>query len=167
MSNEIINLKNLNLAKIRYFDKKMNGAEVSSIDAYAFLYKNGDEYINIFSPEDSYPVYGRVPYSNTTRSGEDFGTKIIHLAGEEKSGPCYIIEQADCCDMFGRTFIRYDELKNSVIRSSKFFPDRVKLMSGLSKRNYILNYNKIKEDRALSHKFNEYLNAERETVVYK
>jgi len=168
MENRKLNLKDLKLARIRYFDRKMNGAEVTGIDAYAFLYQVGDEYINLFSEEDSYPVFGRVPYTNTTRDGEDFGTKIVQLAGEDESGPCYIIDVDDCSEFFGEDKMDLRTLKEYVMRSDKFFPARYKMLTeNASRSSKILNYKKINADRQMLKKFNEYLFSGREIGFYR
>lgn len=167
MENKKFNTKDLKLARIRYFDKKMNGAEVTNIDAYAFLYQVGDEFINVFNEEDSFPVYGRTPYSNTTRDGEDYGTMIVQLSGDTESGPCYIIDVDDCSKLFGKETMDYSTLREYVIRSDKFFPARGKMLTEGSRSFKLLNYKKIQEDKKNMTRLNEYLYSGRETTFHR
>ena len=51
-----VDLKRLKLAKVRYYDAKNNGAELSDIDAYAFLINVNGHYINLFDPIEELPV---------------------------------------------------------------------------------------------------------------
>ena len=124
-----IRTENLRLAQLRFYETQRNGTEILPMLAYAFLLKNGDQYINILNPEEEYPVYGRVPYSNTTISGEDYGTKIILLSGEERDGLCYVLENRSVSSMFGnKEEISFQELQKYVMFSSDFFVDRMKIV---------------------------------------
>ena len=124
MNNNNINTEKLKIAEIRYFDTKYNGVEIPPINAYAFLYQFGNQYRNIFKLEEELPVYDRVPYSNTTRDGLDYGTKIVLVSGECKDGPCYVMEKLDMKSVFGKDKITMEQLEDYVLKSKYFFIDR-------------------------------------------
>ena len=90
MKNYIIPVEKIKKAQLRFFDG--NGTEIPEIKAYAVLIKKKDSYINLFNFLEDCNVYDRLPYSNSTQSGEDYGTKIRLVAGEEKPGICYVLE---------------------------------------------------------------------------
>ena len=87
-----IAVENLRKAKIRYYETG-KGCEIPEIEAYALLIKLGDEYRNVARPLEECNVYDRVPYSNHTQGGDDFGTKIVLASGKEEDGVCYIMEK--------------------------------------------------------------------------
>ena len=164
---KLLSVKNLKLAKIKYFDMERNGAEVTNIDAYVFLYEEDGEIYNLLDKARVYPIYNRVPYTNTTLDGESYGTKIVHVAGEERSGPCYIIDVDGCSDYFGRVNMFEDEIKEYVLRSDKFFPDRYQmlLLAGpKARRKYAA---KMVEDQAKIKELDDYLEAPRENSFYR
>ena len=129
MNNFKINTKDLKLAQLRYYETKYNGTEILPISCYAFLLSVNGQYRNILNPMEELPVYGRVPYSNTTISGEDYGNKIILLSGEEKDGLCYVLENTDVKKMFSdKEVISFKTLKKCVCASKEFFIDRVSIL---------------------------------------
>ena len=164
-----IDLKRLKLAKVRYYDASHNGAELTDIDAYAFLLDVNGNYINLFDPVEDLPVFDRTSYTNTTLNGDDFGTLIRHLHGSLDSGPCYIIEKVDLSRIFKKDKIRVSELIEYIIKSDKFFVDRLNLYKekkNSARRNEI-NKNKIKNDELMMFRFQDYLNSHEKTKVYK
>jgi len=118
-----INTKDLRIAQVRYFDTMHNGVEVPLMEAYAFLLKTENCYVNILDPEKDYPVYDRVPYSNTTRDGIDFGTKIILVSGECEDGLCYVIEKVSVKDILKVEEVTRKELEIMAEKSKLFFID--------------------------------------------
>ena len=164
-----IDLKRLKLAKVRYYDAENNGAELSDIDAYAFLINVNGHYINLFDPIEELPVYDRTFYTNTTRRGDDFGTLIKHIDGAIEDGPCYILERMDLGRIFKGDTIKISELVNYIFKSDKFFVDRLNLYKenkGSLPRNTI-SKNKLKEDVLKMFRLEEYLNGHERTKVYK
>lgn len=122
------NVRDLKLGQVRYFDKDHNGIEVIPVSAYVILFKNGNDYYNIFNVDNVYPVYKRVPYSNTTMDGEDFGTKIVLDSGECKDGLCYVLENKSLMLLFKKDVVSYEELLEYVINSKFFFVDRLDML---------------------------------------
>ena len=167
MENRKLNLKNVKLARIKYFDVKHNGAEVNDIDAYAFLYEQDGEYANIFNPERELPVYGRVPYTNTTRDGEDFGTKIVLKSGEISDGPCYIIDVEKCDEFFGKEQIDMVGLKQYVLRSNKFFIDRYSMLKEGTRNERIFHHKKMQQDMKMIKEFNEFIESHNTDSIHK
>ncbi len=162
-----LDTKNLFLAEIRRFDVERNASLIPMHRAYAILIKTPISYVNLFNPSDHYPVYDRVPYSNITLAGEDFGTKIRLIYGEEKDGACYILDNVSMERMIGKETISYSEVEDMMLRSKKFFPNRISIIQNkdvLQKMKYRDIYVK---DKALLSKFNEYMNDSNKKKVYK
>ena len=128
MSNSLIDTKRIKLGKVTYFDTEHNGTAVPSVDAYVFLVNVNGTYVNPFNVASELPVYDRVPYTNTTRDGEDFGTKIVLANGEVKDGPCYVIEKIDISSYYGEDQMSVDMLRDVMLKSDKFFVDRLGIL---------------------------------------
>ena len=132
--NEKVNLSNLKLAVLKYFSDEHNGVELTEPLSYVVLRKGKNQkYTNIFEIFDIYddiPVFERVPYSNTTYDGEDFGSKLRIVQGEEylSSGPCYILLQEDLSSYFGKDSINMLELEEFMVNSKYYFKDRKELI---------------------------------------
>lgn len=117
----MIKTDDLLLVTLKYYEKD-KGVEVADNFAYAFLIKVGeDSYINPFSPLDLYPVFERLPYSNSTIDGESYGSKLKLLNDIDTTGPCYVVVGTNT---FDKDKISYEELENYILNSSKFFRDR-------------------------------------------
>lgn len=160
----LLETKNLKLAQIRYFDTYHNGVEIPDIKAYTFLYKHGDHYINYLNPYEELPVYDRVPYTNTTMDGFDFGTKIVLAQGECMDGACYVIENMGVDNIFGMDTITSDQLEEFVLKSNLFFVDRLRL---LSNKKVVSLDSKYSEDIEKTKKFKEYMRSSRKGAIYK
>ena len=167
MENRILKLENLKLARVKYFDEEHNGVEVTRHDAYAFLYDVDGEYINVLNPERELPVYGRVPYTNTTLDGEDFGSKIVLRSGEALSGPCYVIDYEHGDRFFERDNMTVGQLKQFVLKSSRFFIDRVKLIKEGSRKDRVKYSRKLKGDMKKLAEFEEYINSHEVNNFYR
>ena len=129
MISKTMKSENVRLARVRYYDVKNNGLEVDDINAYAFLLKAGESYINIFNITSGYPVFDRMPYSNTTKDGVDYGTKVIQLSGDpDKSGLCYVLEATTAKSLFDLDEVDEEFLKTYMIHSNKFFVDRLNIL---------------------------------------
>lgn len=130
MIDKEINIDKLKLAKLKYFDKKRMGVEVSEINAYAFLVNIDGKYVNVFDESLSdIPVFDRTFYSNTTSSGIDFGTKLIYLSGKLETGPCYIVEQNDMKQKFGSSVVSLSDIERYILDSNDYFIDRESILS--------------------------------------
>ena len=168
MENKKFKAENVRLAKVKYYDVDHNGVEVNDMDAYAFLYQMGDNYINIFDVCESLPVFERVPYSNTTLSGDDFGTKLKLVSGDDgSSGACYILEKEDGKKLFGREDIDMSTLQNYLLKSSKFFVDRLRLLEDKdSKINKRLYYHTYLADQKKMKELMDYINSHEKVKTY-
>ena len=124
----MINSEKIRLGKITYYDVEHNGSVVPSVDAYVFMININDTYINPFNILMDLPVYDRMPYSNTTKDGENYGTKIKHVQGEEKDGPCVVLENINLSEYYGLEYMSLNMLKEFMIRSNKYFIDRANLI---------------------------------------
>lgn len=132
MENNMLQTKNLRLARVKWFDVDHNGAELDGQFAYAFLQKAGDVYFNLFDPTDNLPVLDRTPYPNVLSNGEEYGNKLRHVSGELTTGPCYVIEKVSVPEMFsGKDEISMSQLQNYILYSEKFFVDRISIIQGL------------------------------------
>lgn len=169
-----IDTKKLKLAELQYFDEEKNGAEVSDIQAYAFLVKLNGDYVNFFNPfgDEKLQVFKRTIYPNVTRDGEEYGTKIKKVSsGDVFDGPCYIIEKIDVTKMLGTDEISDEELGEYVCKSSKFFIDRIELLKkrkANSVRQRIFTNKKIEEDLQKMEKINEFFDSHKKNQkIYK
>lgn len=158
MSNKIP-VNKLRLGTLKYFDKDVHGVEVSSFEAYAFLININGCYVNVLDiAEEEMPVFSRICYSNTTSSGDSYGTKLIHESGNMRSGMCYIIEDVDLERMFGDAAVSLEKIEDYVINSDKFFLNRMALLN----RKQLSNKSKkklsktIMDDHAKLQEINDY-----------
>ena len=114
-----IAVENLRKAKIRYYETG-KGCEIPEEEAYALLIKIGDEYRNVARPLEECNVYGRVPYSNRTQGGDDFGTMLTLVNGKEEDGICYILEKK--LDAFeGKDFVTVKEIDDEIMNNLDIF----------------------------------------------
>ncbi len=154
-----IDASRLKLAQIKYFDKAHNGLEVTSMDAYAFLYEINGNYVNPFNVFEELPVYKRVPYANTTRDGEDFGSKIVHVQGDIKNGPCYVIGFTAVEDLFRNEDLDIEVLKDFIVNSRRFFIDRPEIMKSFGVKDKFRYREKIESDEEMLRQFTEYMDS--------
>ena len=167
MKNKGIDISKIRLAQIRYFDADRKGSLIPEERAYVFMVDIGGEYVNLFNPSENLPVYGRTPYSNTTRYGIEFGTKIVLLQGEIQNGPCYIIEKINPDDIFRKEEVTVEEIENYMLQSDRFFIDRIDIFE---RRKSIIDFGKrkkIREDRVKLEKFEDYMKSQEKGYVYK
>jgi hypothetical protein len=161
MRERMIDSKRIRLGRVTYFDKEHNGTVVPSVDAYVFLVNVNGVYVNPFNVADELPVYDRVPYSNTTRDGHDYGTKIVLANGEVKEGPCYVMEKIDVGEYYGKKKMSLDMLEECILSSEKFFIDRIGIlekMGGSPRRKYY-NHRKLIRDLDQLNRFNEFMDS--------
>ena len=151
-----INTKDLRIAEVRYFDTLHNGVLVPSVEAYVLLQKIGDQYVNVFHPEVEYPIYERVPYSNTTMDGWDFGTKIIQVSGECKDGLCYVMARTPIQDVLRVNQITREELEKVILKSNVFFIDRIDLLK--KQKNSFFN-KQLWDDKKKMKEFQQYIDS--------
>ena len=158
MKNSIKTSK-LRLAQIRYFDSEHNGCEIPDMEAYALLANINDTYVNVLNPLEELPIYVRVPYSNTTIDGEDYGTKIMLLAGEVKDGACYVMEDKDISNLFGADDVNLVDIEKYVIQSNLLFPDRIHLLEEkvIPHSKKMFYYRLLMNDLDKMEKFDKYI----------
>ena len=137
MKNNLLDVKKLRLAQVRYFNEERMSSSLPRQAAYAFLVQLGDAYFNVFNPTENLPVYDRVPYTNVNEFGEEFGNMISLVYGEIKDGPCYILQSLPVDKLFEKDTISFLELENYMINSSLFFVDRIGLIEDSMKKNSI------------------------------
>ncbi len=168
MENRLICTKNLKLARVKYYSNDRGGAEVSDVDAYVFLCKNGEKYTNPLDCFDEVPVFERVPYSNQTLDGEDFGTRLLHISGELQNGACYIVDPYQIGKVFGKDFISLSELKNYILNSDHFFVDRISIINQI--KPFVLRARWIPvyfEDKSKLKELEEYILSHEGAKQYK
>ncbi len=159
-----IDTKKLKLAKLKYFDEERNGAEVSDINAYAFLAEVDGKYVNFFEPfsDEELLVFKRSIYPNVTMDGEEYGNKLIQVSGTARDGKCFIIENVDVSKLLGKSEISDEELSDYICRSSMFFIDRVELLKrkkhGSLMRKSVIN-KRIAEDIQMMDEVDEYFDS--------
>lgn len=167
MKNKGIDISKIKLAQIRYFDAERKGSLIPEEKAYVFLVDIGGEYINLFNPSEILPVFGRAPYSNITMDGVEFGTKIVLLQGEIQDGPCYIIEKINSDDIFRKDEVTVEEIENYMIKSDRFFVDRIDIFERRKSIMDLGKRKKIRDDRVKLGKFEDYMRSQEKGYVYK
>lgn len=130
MENRLLRTDRLRLARVKYYDMEHNGAELSPMDAYAFLENVKGNYVNVFDPTDGLPVLDRSMYANVTKDGEDYGNLLVHVSGTLDDGPCYVMDLISVRKMMGIDVITLEQLKQYVLMSKCFFVDRMGLIKG-------------------------------------
>lgn len=141
-----IKLKDLKLAEMRYYDKKNNGVEVGEAVSYVFLVKVKDIYVNPFNPLERYPIFKRAPYANVTANGDDYGSKLWLVDGDDCSGPCYILFGDELKKEFSEDSLSLTDLENCILSSDKFFKDRREIALRKFKSQPFKMYKLLKRD---------------------
>ena len=169
MENKIIDSKNICLAQLRYFNFERKSTVIPDEKAYVVLLNVDGNYSNIITGE-VLPVYGRVPYTNTTLDGEDYGTMLYSVTGEIKDGMCYLLEEKENFGMFVEKD-RYSmkEIESKIINSSLLFVDRIDLLNKrkLSVINRLRANKIILKDTKKMENFNNSYCASEEKVIKK
>lgn len=133
METRIVSIDRIKRAEIRYYESDKNGVAIPDMKAYSILLDVNGTYINIVDPFKEINVYGRLPYTNSTISGEDHGNKIISLSGNEEEGFCYVFEPklpSELTDLVieGTDLINIDDIYRYMANSDDFYYDRVDLL---------------------------------------
>lgn len=124
------NVENLHLAEIRYLSLENNGVEFGNPLGYVFLFKRDERdrvYLNLISfANDDYAVFKRLPYSNTTKDGEDYGSKLKIVGNDYylKSGICFVLSNTTTREIFEKDVVSKEELEDYILASDKYFVDR-------------------------------------------
>ena len=166
MENRSLKTRDLRLARVKYYDLEHNGAELSHIDAYAFLERVGEEYVNVFDPTDGLAVLDRSLYTNTTKDGEDYGNRLIHVCGTLTDGPCYVMDRVSVPDMMGIDIISTEQLREYVLRSDKFFVDRISLIQQEKRVRRIAFLPTLARDQKQMDAFKEYMGSHLKGKMY-
>lgn len=162
-----IKSEGIRLAELRYFDKNHNGVEFGSPLSYALLYEideehvpvfNGTRYVNMFGLNDFDLVLRRSKfYSCCDSAGNDYGTKMELVAGEAKTGPCWVLTNVDFSEIFG-PYVSYEVLQNYILKSDKYFMDRENIAKErlLACRNPVRMLRIMNKDKKDAARLNEY-----------
>ena len=166
MENRTLKTKDLKLARVKYFDMAHNGAELTDVEAYAFLEKVGDQYVNVFDMTEELPVLDRSLYPNVMRNGEEFGNRLIHVCGTLTDGACYVIEPVNVSKLLGFDTIGSDDLKEYMYRSEKFFVDRMHLIQEEKATRRIGMHATLKADAKKMDELKEYIASHEKATQY-
>lgn len=162
-----INSERIRLVELRYFDKDHNGVELGSPLSYAMLYEveeenvpvfNGTRYVNMFGLNDFDLVLRRSKfYSCCDSAGNDYGTKMELVAGEAKTGPCWVLTDVDFSEVFGPE-VSYEALQTYILKSDKYFMDRESIAKErlLNFRNPVKMLRVMDRDKKDAARLNEY-----------
>lgn len=123
------NVENLHLAEIRYLSLEDGGVELGDPIGYVFLVKRAERdrvYLNPISFDDDYAVFKRMPYSNTTKDGEDYGSKMKIVGNDYylESGICFVLSDITAREIFEKDVVSMEELEDKILASNKYFVDR-------------------------------------------
>ena len=150
MNGNNIKTENLRMAEIRTFDEEKKSSMIPNRRAYTILGCYDGNYKNLFNPSLDYPVYDRLPYSNTTLDGEDYGTMIALVSGKIQDGPCYILD-GSMKQVLNKDTVSFEELEEYVLTSGKFFPDRIRMIEDMD----FISRMKYRKRYLLDKKYNE------------
>ena len=108
-----------------YTDK---GVEVSADSECVILLKEDGQYKNIFSLDETLncAIFKRVPYSNTTQDGEDFGTKLVQINEYQPTNneECLILMDFDFQNFFGKEDIDIERIYDFSLKTDFFIRQR-------------------------------------------
>ena len=169
----MINVKDLKVADVRYFDKENNGLEFVDAVSRVVILNRGDTYINLLNPGEIAPIYRRIPDTTNPFSTEDyFGTKIEHVCGEESSGEAWLLDDVDFRSVFHKDEVTIDEVENYVLRSSYYYHNRAELIERrlnqgrLSTHDIVRLINTKVKDKEHKAKMDEFFDARGVHKVY-
>jgi len=137
----LVDLRSLKIASIKYYDAENNGVLMNDSLTYVILQEGKNPpYINILDMLDETPVLERLPYSNITEDGLEYGSKVRVVSGLEdnlESGPCYIVDKKNLSDYFSKDFITNLELEEFIVSSKFYFRGRSDLVKSRLKKHPI------------------------------
>lgn len=117
------NSKCIYLAELKYNDER--GIELSEPLSYGLLYKCGENsFINILDIYEELPIFKRVPYSNTTIDGEDYGTMVSCISENTGNGPCWVLTSTKFSQFTDNDKVTIKELEDYVLADERYFKDR-------------------------------------------
>ena len=162
MKNKTLVTERLKLARIKVYDAEGEGSYYypEGVETpYAFLYEINGTYVNILNPLEELPVCQRTASAFCdTNTGEDIGTWMTHVSGELVDGPFYVMNHGNCRgELFSNDEIELDLLKRYVLRSAKFFYDRLDIIESLPLIEKMKYRALAKRDQERHKKFDEYL----------
>ena len=134
----MINVKDLKVADVRYFDEAHNGLEYTEPVSRVILLNRGDTYINLLNPGEIAPIYRRIPNTTNPLSTEDyFGTKIEYVSGVEATGEAWLLSDVDFRCVFRRDEVTLEDIEDYVLRSTYYYHNREELIDRRLKRGKI------------------------------
>lgn len=162
MISKTIDTKRLKLARIKVYDTKGKGSYhyPEGVETpYVFLYDINGTYVNIFNPLEELPVCERSTAAFCdTKTGEDHGIWMTHVSGELEDGPFYVMNFGNCrSELFSNDEIDLEFLKRYVLRSSKFFFDRLDIINSLPRKERRQYRALIAADQERHMRFEEHL----------
>lgn len=130
--------KNVWLAEMKYYSKENNGIEVSAPLTYAFIVDLGEgQFANPFDISEDFPVFQKLPYSNCTSTGVEYGSKVFLANTIDRTGPCYVLSK-NVGDMgLMGDIVSSEQLVDYMFKNSEnlYFKDRKHFASDKLKRH--------------------------------
>ena len=164
--NTNIPVKKIRRAQIRYFEKNRNACEIPEINAYTYFLDLNGVYVNIFHPFDEYNIYDRLPYSNSTSNGEEFGTVIKLVSGNIEDGVCYVLDRSRF-EFGDKKYISAEELESIIINMDEFVVDRLSILESKKNISIIKRKKIIKSDMKKLQELQDYINSKEKGNVKK
>ncbi len=123
---KIIKTDNIKIGVIKEYTDK--GLVLASDYEYVILTKEDNKYFDIFDrkKEEKFAVFQRMPYSNMTKDGEAYGTKVCQVNGvaPKDGSECVVLLNVDFKDVFAREEILMRDLKDFALKSKYFIRQR-------------------------------------------
>ena len=126
---EKIETSKINLVDLRLYWKE-EGVLVDNIMPKALVVydKSDNKYHNIIVPEETYPLIKRLPYSNTTSYGLEYGTKLIAEDPSQINESCICGIDLFIEDLKKQPYIEMEELEDKMLYSNLYFKDRIRII---------------------------------------
>ena len=126
---KMINVKDLKVADVRYYDVEHNGMEWTKPLSKVVLLNRGDTYINVLNPGEFAPIYRRVPRTSNAYGNEGyFGTKIEQVCGEERTGEAWLLSDVDFKRIFYGEYVTIKDIEDYVLRSPDYYHNRAEVI---------------------------------------
>jgi len=141
---------NIKVGTLRYYDEE-KGVDVLTPTAFGLFIMTDQTYVNFLENSDQYPIFSNESY-------EDKLVLVKSMNDILKSGPCWVLENYDFRDVFGKEEIDEDSLLEYIVWSKRFFKDRENIVRERLKRsvNPMAMFRILKNDADNTRELNDF-----------